>query len=57
VQNAVYFLNSPTVRNTPLTKKAAFMEKKGLTPVEIKEALRRATQSQESDDEEEQEQV
>lgn len=53
MQNAVYFLNSPTVRNTPLAKKVAFMEKKGLTSAEIKEALRRATQSQEDDDEEE----
>ena len=53
----MYFLNSPSVRNTPLAKKVAFMEKKGLTSEEIKEALRRATQSREEDDDEEQEQV
>lgn len=44
------------MKNTPLAKKVAFMEKKGLTSAEIKEALRRATTAankQEDDDEEE----
>lgn len=61
MQNAVHFLNNPTVRNTPLAKKVAFMEKKGLTSEEIKEALRRATlaagQAQDDEEEDEPEQV
>ena len=43
VQNAVSFLSHDTVKNTPLVRRIAFLEKKGLTSEEITEALRRVS--------------
>lgn len=48
VQNAVQFLNNPSVRGTPLARKVAFLERKGLSSEEIKEALRRSGESRTS---------
>ncbi|KYR02763.1 transmembrane protein [Tieghemostelium lacteum] len=40
VRRAVAFLSNPNVKNTALGKKVAYLEKKGLTTEEIKEALK-----------------
>eukprot|EP01133_Synstelium_polycarpum_P016141 gene16141-19206_t len=41
VRRAVVFLSNPNVKNTALGRKVAYLEKKGLTTDEIKEALKR----------------
>ncbi|EGC32847.1 hypothetical protein DICPUDRAFT_81354 [Dictyostelium purpureum] len=41
VKKAYSFLSNPSVKNTPLARKVAYLEKKGLTSDEIKEALKR----------------
>ncbi|KAA1081696.1 peroxisomal membrane protein pex14 [Puccinia graminis f. sp. tritici] len=43
VSSAVGFLQDPTVASSPLAKRIAFLESKGLTSSEIEEALRRAS--------------
>ena len=43
VENAVSFLSHPKVTNTSPRKRVGFLEKKGLTPAEIAEALERAS--------------
>lgn len=40
VQSAINFLKDPQVLNSPLQKRVAFLETKGLTSDEIEEALR-----------------
>jgi peroxin-14 len=40
VQSAINFLKDPQVQNSPLQKRVAFLESKGLTSDEIEEALR-----------------
>jgi peroxin-14 len=40
VQSAVTFLRDPSVRDSPLSKKLAFLEAKGLSPQDIDAALR-----------------
>ena len=41
IQKAIQFLNNPTVRDTPASRKMAFLkEKKGMTQQEIEEAFR-----------------
>ncbi len=40
VQSAVNFLKDPQVQNSPLQKRVAFLESKGLSSDEIEEALR-----------------
>ncbi|CAG8464123.1 18446_t:CDS:2 [Dentiscutata erythropus] len=42
VTSAVNFLKDPNVQNSPLKKRVAFLESKGLTSEEIEEALRKA---------------
>ncbi|KAL2340897.1 hypothetical protein Fmac_008837 [Flemingia macrophylla] len=41
IQNAVKFLSHPKVRGSPVIHRRSFLEKKGLTKVEIDEAFRR----------------
>lgn len=41
IQSAVKFLSDPKVQESPLNKRLAFLESKGLTQNEIDEALRR----------------
>ncbi|GAM28873.1 hypothetical protein SAMD00019534_120490 [Acytostelium subglobosum LB1] len=41
VRKAVTFLTNPNVKNTALGRKVAYLEKRGMTPEEIKEALMR----------------
>ncbi|WAQ89327.1 hypothetical protein PtA15_11A14 [Puccinia triticina] len=43
ISSAVGFLQDPTVASSPLAKRIAFLESKGLTSSEIEEALRRAS--------------
>ncbi|KNF03886.1 hypothetical protein PSTG_02973 [Puccinia striiformis f. sp. tritici PST-78] len=43
ISSAVGFLQDPAVASSPLAKRIAFLESKGLTPSEIEEALRRAS--------------
>jgi peroxin-14 len=43
VQQATTFLNDPKVASSPLAKKLAFLETKGLTQPEIQEAVKRST--------------
>jgi hypothetical protein len=45
VENAVRFLTHPKVKGSPLTKRIAFLEHKGLTDGEIAEALKTANVS------------
>eukprot|EP01101_Sappina_pedata_P009486 TRINITY_DN5556_c0_g1_i1.p1 TRINITY_DN5556_c0_g1~~TRINITY_DN5556_c0_g1_i1.p1 ORF type:complete len:425 (+),score=151.63 TRINITY_DN5556_c0_g1_i1:2-1276(+) len=45
VQNAVAFLQNPSVKSTPMARKVAFLEHKGLTSEEITEAMSRVSQS------------
>ena len=40
VQSAINFLKDPQVQNSPLQKRVAFLEAKGLSSDEIEEALR-----------------
>lgn len=42
VASAVSFLRDPSVRDSPLSKKLAFLESKGLSPQEIDAALRQS---------------
>jgi peroxin-14 len=42
VSSAVQFLADPAVQQSPVTKRVAFLESKGLNSEEIDEALRRA---------------
>ncbi len=42
IANSVNFLLHPKVRNSPVSQKTAFLQKKGLTPAEIQEAFSRA---------------
>ncbi|KAJ3048316.1 peroxisomal membrane protein pex14 [Rhizophlyctis rosea] len=42
IQNAVRFLKDPNVQKSPLAKRVAFLETKGLTADEIEQALSRA---------------
>jgi len=43
ISSAVGFLQDPTVASSPLAKRIAFLESKGLTSSEIEEALRRTS--------------
>jgi peroxin-14 len=43
ISSAVGFLQDPSVETSPLAKRIAFLESKGLTTSEIEEALRRAS--------------
>ncbi|RUP45603.1 peroxisomal membrane anchor protein conserved region-domain-containing protein [Jimgerdemannia flammicorona] len=43
LQSAVKFLKDPNVQSSPLAKKVAFLESKGLTPDEIEDAMARAS--------------
>ncbi|KAL7004920.1 peroxisomal membrane protein pex14 [Cystobasidiomycetes sp. EMM_F5] len=45
IQSAVSFLQDPSVSSSPLTKRIAFLEAKGLSPGDIETALRLAGQS------------
>lgn len=42
INSAVNFLKDPNVQSSPLQKRVAFLESKGLTSEEIEEALRKA---------------
>jgi hypothetical protein len=42
VQNAVNFLQDPSVQNSPVSSRIVFLEKKGLSQPEIDQALERA---------------
>ncbi|KAJ3014992.1 peroxisomal membrane protein pex14 [Thoreauomyces humboldtii] len=42
IQSAVRFLSDPKVQESPLAKRIAFLEKKGLSPAEVEVALARA---------------
>lgn len=46
VASAVSFLRDPSVRDSPLSKKLAFLEAKGLSPQEIDAAMRMAGNTQ-----------
>ena len=43
INNAVKFLSHDSVKNTPLVRRVAFLEQKGLTSAEITEAMRRVS--------------
>jgi len=47
IENAVRFLSHPKVKDSPLGKRIAFLEHKGLNDDEISEALKRANVSAE----------
>lgn len=50
IQNAVRFLQDPSVRSSPISGRITFLEKKGLSTEEIDRALQLAGLSRASDD-------